>query len=161
MALMRIELLHSSDLDRLLALYTQLHPADSLLPERAEVESAWSELLGSKSNRVYGCFLDGQLIASCVLTVIANLTRSCKPYGLIENVVTRADHRNKGLGKALLAKALSDAWSLNCYKVMLQTGRKDEATLQFYVAAGFDRQAKQAFVAKPPSLTIAQQEPAQ
>jgi hypothetical protein len=32
---------------------------------------------------------------------------------------------------------------------MLLTGRKDAATLQFYESAGFDRHAKQAFVATP------------
>ena len=37
----------------------------------------------------------------------------------------------------------------NCYKVMLLTGRKDESTFRFYESAGFDRNAKQAFVATP------------
>ena len=37
------------------------------------------------------------------------------------------------------------AWSRNCYKVMLLTGRKNEATYRFYESAGFDRHAKQAF----------------
>jgi GNAT superfamily N-acetyltransferase len=83
--------------------------------------------------------------------IIPNLTRACKPYGVIENVVTHQEHRQQGLGKAVLAHALQFAWSQTCYKVLLSTGRKDEATLQFYEHAGFDRNAKQAFVAKPPS----------
>jgi hypothetical protein len=48
-----------------------------------------------------------------------------------------------------LKEALADAWAARCYKVVLLTGRKDEATLRFYEAAGFDGNAKQAFVAKP------------
>ena len=43
------------------------------------------------------------------------------------------------------------AWSRACYTVMLMTGRLDEAMLRFYEAAGFDRHAKQAFIAKPPA----------
>lgn len=81
--------------------------------------------------------------------VIPNLTRGGRPYGLIENVVTHADFRKRGIGKALLAHTLAYAWSVHCYKVMLMTGRKDEATLRFYEGAGFDRHSKQAFVAKP------------
>jgi GNAT superfamily N-acetyltransferase len=57
--------------------------------------------------------------------------------------------RSQGHGKAVLATALSHAWSVGCYKVMLLTGRKDQATFEFYEAAGFDRHEKQAFIAKP------------
>ena len=64
--------------------------------------------------------------------------------------VTHASHRRRGYGREVLHQALEEAWSLGCYKVMLLTGRKDEATFRFYEAAGFDRNAKQAFVAKPP-----------
>jgi hypothetical protein len=32
---------------------------------------------------------------------------------------------------------------------MLLTGRKDEGTYRFYESIGFDRHAKQAFLAKP------------
>ena len=90
------------------------------------------------------------MVASCTLTVIPNLTRACRPYGVIENVVTHAAHRNQGWGRALLQHALAHAWRERCYKVMLMTGRKDENTLRFYEQAGFDRHGKQAFVAKPP-----------
>lgn len=93
--------------------------------------------------------LDGQLVASCNLTIIPNLTRACRPYGLIENVVTHRAYRNRGFGKAVLARAVEVAWEQDCYKVMLMTGRKDEATLRFYQSAGFDPKGKQAFVAKP------------
>ncbi len=65
--------------------------------------------------------------------------------------MTHADHRGQGWGKALLAHALAYAWNQGCYKVMLMTGRKDEATLAFYERAGFDRHGKQAFVARAPA----------
>ena len=94
--------------------------------------------------------MNDALISSCTITVIPNLTRGCKPYGVIENVVTHAGHRNLGYGKALLAHALAHAWSIGCYKVMLLTGRKDQSTLQFYQSAGFDPYDKQAFIARPP-----------
>ena len=97
----------------------------------------------------FGGFANGSLVASCTLAVVPNLTRGCRPFGVIENVVTHASHRRRGYGKEILREALSTAWSANCYKVMLLTGRKDEATLRFYESAGFDRHGKQAFVARP------------
>lgn len=146
---MQIRELDQPDLQELVALYAHLHEVDDPIPSLAIVESVWKELLSSPYFRYFGAILDGQLVASCNLTIIPNLTRTCRPYGLIENVVTHRAYRNRGLGKAVLARAVEVAWEQHCYKVMLMTGRKDEATLRFYKSAGFDPKGKQAFIAKP------------
>lgn len=147
---MEIRRIDASELDALLALYKHLHVDDDPLPDPGVVQGVWQELLAPTSRHHYfGGYVDGLLISSCNLTVIPNLTRGCKPYGLIENVVTHAGHRNQGHGKAVLRHALAQAWAAGCYKVMLMTGRKDPATLQFYESAGFDRNGKQGFIAKP------------
>ena len=146
---MRIRRLQSGDLRDLLALYKHLHAADTPLPAEFVAESVWRELMSSENYRYYGGHLDERLVSSCTLTVIPNLTRSCRPYGLVENVVTHVDHRRKGYATVLLKRALADAWAAQCYKVVLLTGRKDERTVRFYEAAGFDRNEKDAFVARP------------
>lgn len=148
---MDIQILKASALPALLSLYKHLHPTDEPLPVPEVVDAVWQEVLSNPRCRYFGAFAGDQLVSSCTITVIPNLTRACKPYGVIENVVTHQAHRQQGLGKAVLAHALQFAWLQGCYKVLLSTGRKDEATLQFYEHAGFDRNAKQAFVAKPPS----------
>jgi len=146
---MLIRHLQLRDLDELLALYRHLHSSDAPLPERAVVEGIWRELAATPGHRYYGGFIGGSLVSSCALTIIPNLTRGCRPYGVVENVVTHVAHRRRGYGKAVLLQALKDAWVANCYKVMLLTGRKDEATFRFYESVGFDRNGKQAFIAKP------------
>lgn len=146
---MNFRLLNAEDLDSLLLLYQHLHADDVALPERFKVDAVWSEILSNRSCQYFGGFLDEQLVSSCNLTIVPNLTRGCAPFGLIENVVTHADYRKRGYGKALLTHALNSAWSSGCYKVMLMTGRKDKETLEFYAAAGFDSGEKQAFIARP------------
>jgi GNAT superfamily N-acetyltransferase len=146
---MNIRELQSHDLRSLLALYAHLHERDDPLPSDAAVEAVWSEALTNPRIKYFGGFASGTLVTSCTLTVIPNLTRACRPYGVIENVVTHAAHRHHGWGKAVLSHALDEAWRQRCYKVMLLTGRKDKGTLRFYEQAGFDRHGKQAFVAKP------------
>lgn len=136
-------------LKQLLDLYRHLHTSDDPMPQASVVEATWQELASNPRNKYFGGFIGETLVSSCALSVIPNLTRGCKPYGLIENVVTAASHRQRGYGKAVLAHALSFAWSEGCYKVMLLTSRKSEAVFRFYEAAGFDRHEKQAFVAKP------------
>ena len=146
---MLIRHLQSGDLDELLALYEHLHVSDAPLPERAVIEGVWRQLAANPGYRYYGGFVAGSLVSSCTLTIIPNLTRGCRPYGVIENVVTHAAHRRRGYAKALLLEALKDSWAANCYKVMLLTGRKDEETFRFYESVGFDRNGKQAFIATP------------
>lgn len=150
---MEVRQIGPSELKDLLALYQHLHDVDDPLPDAASVEAIWQELQGNPRYRYFGVYVAEKLVSSCTLTVIPNLTRGCRPYGVVENVVTHAEYRKRGYGKAVLAEALSFAWAQGCYKVMLLTGRKDEATFQFYESAGFNRNDKQAFVAKAPPFT--------
>jgi GNAT superfamily N-acetyltransferase len=136
------------DLQRLLALFGHLH-SDDALPDPSVVKATWQELMSNPRYLHVGGYVGEELVSSCVLVVVPNHTRGCRPYGLIENVVTHAAYRNLGYGKAVLTHALSHAWSVGCYKVMLLTGRKSEAIFGFYESAGFDRHEKQAFIAKP------------
>jgi GNAT superfamily N-acetyltransferase len=138
-----------TELDDLLDLYAHLHASDDPLPDRFEVEAVWKKVLDSPYFRYFGVFLDGQLVSSCTLSIIPNLTRGCRSYGLIENVVTHKEFRHQGFGAAVLKYALEFAWDKNCYKVMLLTSRKSKAIHNFYESVGFDRHAKQAFIVKP------------
>jgi GNAT superfamily N-acetyltransferase len=88
--------------------------------------------------------VDGNMVSSCTVVVIPNLTRGGMPYAVIENVVTHGDHRGKGYGKAMLDAASDRAWLYGCYKVMLSTGSKKPSTLAFYEDAGFE-QSKTGF----------------
>ncbi len=105
----------------------------------------WAELIGHPGTTVLvGLLPSGEFVTSCTLVVIPNLTRGGMPYALIENVVTHADHRGKGYGQAVLRAAIAAADRHACYKIMLLTGSKREATLRFYQSAGF-RQDKTGF----------------
>ena len=146
---MEIRELQEQEIDLLLDLYNYLHSSDDPLPERNVVQSTWKEITESSHFKYFGVFLEERLVSSCTLSLIPNLTRGCRCYGVIENVVTHAEFRQQGFGRKILNFALQFAWSENCYKVMLLTGRKDEATYRFYESVGFDRYAKQAFLAKP------------
>jgi GNAT superfamily N-acetyltransferase len=149
-----IRQIRADELPALLELYRHLHADDPTLPLAADIEQLWQQILRDPSQHYLVAEVEGQIVASCVLVVIPNLTRSARPYGLIENVVTHPDFRKRGLGTQLLKAALARAWERNCYKVMLLTGRKDEATLRFYKQAGFAGGVKTGFVAKPRSTGL-------
>lgn len=144
---MEIRKLNSNELPKLLNLYADLHTEET--PASAEqARDSWAKIQDNPGIHTLGAFERDDLLSSCTLVITPNLTRDCRPYGLIENVVTRKDQRRKGLGKALLQHALDIAWDANCYKVMLMTGRLDAETFRFYEESGFERHAKQAFIAR-------------
>ncbi|MHA2280647.1 MAG: GNAT family N-acetyltransferase [Promethearchaeota archaeon] len=138
------------EMNKLLNLYTHLHRKDAPLPEKSKLESIWKEITENPLLHYYVLEHDNEIVSSCTLSVIPNLTRGGRPYGLIENVVTHVDYRRRGFGIAVLQYALKIAWKKKCYKVMLLTGSKDLAIHRFYEKAGFKTGVKTGFVVNAP-----------
>jgi GNAT superfamily N-acetyltransferase len=137
------------ELPKLLDLYRHLHENDLSLTVDHRLEELWDGICTNPLLHYLVGVLEGELVSSCTLAIILNLTRGARPYGLIENVVTHREHRKKGFATSVLKHALQIAWDNNCYKVMLLTGSKREDTLRFYEGAGFKRNIKTGFVAYP------------
>lgn len=137
------------DLIEVLSLYRHLHPSDPELAP-AVAERVWSALIASGFMTVIVAETLGRLVSSCTLAIVPNLSRGGRPYAVIENVVTHADHRRLGLGRRVLAHAQDLAWKADCYKVLLATGSKSETTLRFYEEAGFERGGKTYFEIRRP-----------
>jgi GNAT superfamily N-acetyltransferase len=145
----QFRLIRANELSSLLDLYKYLHSDESPLPAEELLNQVWDSFITDPKIQCVVGDAEGRLAASCTLVVIPNLTRGARPYGLIENVVTHPEYRNKGIGSSLLRYTLQLAWEKQCYKVMLLTGRQEEETLRFYEKAGFKRGVKTGFIAKP------------
>ena len=128
------------DRDALRALLAELHPDQPAPPD-----GALEALLAHPGVTLILAECDGVPRATCTLAVVPNLSHGGRPYGVIENVVTAAAHRRRGLGRAVLAEAVRRARAAGCYKVHLATGSRRESTLAFYDSAGFTRDAKTYF----------------
>ena len=133
------------DLQGLLHLYTQLH--DNPMPEDTiELQSLWQKILADENHHIIVAEEDGKIVSSCVCVIIPNLTHRQSPYAFVENVITDAAYRKRGLATACLAYAKELAVREKCYKLMLLTGSKQESTLRFYEQAGYNRNDKTAFI---------------
>jgi GNAT superfamily N-acetyltransferase len=143
----------AAELPELLQLYAFLHPDDPVAdPADAALQRLWAQILADPNLRYYVAVEKEKIVATCTLTLIPNLTRGLRPYGLIENVVTAPDYRRRGFATEVLRFALDEAWRTGCYKVMLETGSKKEETLRFYEKAGFQRGVKTGFIAYPKEI---------
>ena len=114
------------------------------------MDATWRAIAADPAQIYLGAFSGDELVAACNAAIIPNLTRGCRPYAVIENVVTSAAHRRRGYGAAVLREALARCWARDCYKVMLMSASGRAAAHEFYEAIGFDRHSKQAFVIKRP-----------
>ena len=141
-----IRLIQADELHQLLNLYKYLHEDDPDVVGNIELDKIWTDICRDPNIYYIGAYIDGNLVSSCTIAIIKNLTRNLRPYGLIENVVTHPNYREKGLGAKVLHKAVEIAKGSNCYKVMLLTSSKEEATLRFYEKAGFERGIKTGFI---------------
>ena len=135
------------DLPALLDLYDHLTGGDRR-PDLTQAAPVFASIL---QNPLFTIFLaiEDRPVATCMLAITPCLTNNARPFATIENVVTDAAHRQRGLGHAVLEAAVAAAWAADCYKVMLATGSTRPETLRFYETAGFSR-GKTAFQIRNP-----------
>ena len=133
------------ELNELLELYLHLH--ESSVPEMTEhLKSTWKTIMEDSNHHIIVKIIADKIVSSCVCVIIPNLTRNVRPYAFIENVVTHIDYRGKGYATECLNFTKEIASEMNCYKIMLLTGSKEEKTLDFYKQAGYNSTDKTAFI---------------
>ncbi len=148
---MQVRELEAKDLEMLLELYRDLHDSDEPLPPRAELDAIWRDISKDPKLLYWGAFEGRVLVAASNAVIVPNLTRGARPYAVIENVVTSAQYRRQGLGKAVLRALLERCWAAGCYKVMLMSGAARPEAHRFYESVGFDGDSKRAFVVRADS----------
>ena len=136
------------DFDAVMDLYHQLNPDDPVLDDGADA-TAYEQILRTGGLHLFVLEVDGVVVATTYLNVMPNLSRSARPYAVVENVVVEQSRRGTGLGKQIMAATLAVAWDAGCYKAMLMTGSRTPATHAFYVACGFSPDEKTAYLARP------------
>jgi len=137
---------HKDDLNELLRLYAHLNPEDAdLLPPRSELAGRWTEMVANPMVTTIVAECEDRLAASCSLTVVPNLTRGARPFGVIENVITHPDFRRRGLASAVIERAIETAQQADCYKVMLLSSISRTGAHALYEKLGFRRDTKVGF----------------
>jgi GNAT superfamily N-acetyltransferase len=138
-----------TDIDSVLALYRALRPNDPPLDRDSAVQ-LWASVRDNHQSRIVVCEHEGQVGATCMLALIANLASEGRPIGLIEHVITAPSFRRQGLAEACLRFAVDEAWRLGCCKVVLLSGAQRPDAHRVYEKVGFDGDTERGFVIKRP-----------
>lgn len=127
----------SDDSNSIINLYSQLLPNDSY--SNIDVKRFLEIVYYDTNYNVFILEVDNRIVSTCTLVIIKNLTHGNKPYGIIENVITDEKSRGKGYGSFLLKYAINIARERKCHKIMIQTQRKEEYVIKFYIKCGFSK----------------------
>ncbi|MFC6637996.1 GNAT family N-acetyltransferase [Sulfitobacter sp. JBTF-M27] len=139
-----LRLLAEADAAEALVLYNEL-----TVGPPANDPAAFSVVLHHTGTQIFGAFVKDQLAAMVTLHLLPNVVWDARPYGLIENVVTRRSFQRRGYGRLVMEAAIDAAWQANAYKIMLMTGQ-GRGAMGFYEALGFSSKDKFAFVMRRP-----------
>jgi len=141
---MNIRIASINDLPKILGLYKELNPEDIGL-DITTAEVIWNRSKVKNTTEYYVAVEDNEIVGTCNISIIENLTRSGRPYAIIENVITSIKHRRKGIGKQLIEKTIEKAKENNCYKLILLSSSKRIEAHKFYESIGFNGNSKKGF----------------
>ena len=82
------------------------------------------------------CLRDRRTFA---LLIMDNLANGGMPSGIVEDVAVRRDLQGRGIGKAMMAFAMSECKRSGCYKMMLSSNEIRTDAHKFYESLGFVR----------------------
>ena len=62
-----------------------------------------------------------------------------EPYGLLEDLLVKEEHRGKGIGTALIKEAIAEAKRLKCYKLLATSRMERESVHRMYEKLGLKK----------------------
>lgn len=126
------------DLPRILELAAIMHDSRRTTPPNDHERSVLREILDSNARALLVGEVTGEVVGMCDLVVVPNLSRAAMPWAAIENLSVDPVYRRRGIGRALLARAVRMAEDAGCYKVQLISNSRREAAHGLYEELQFD-----------------------
>ena len=133
--------LSPADFEGVADLFRTLHPTQKLDKDPAH----FADILNHPGTTVFGCVVESRLVSMATLHLLPNMSYGARPYGVIENVVTLDAYRGLGYARATIKAVLKTAMDRGAYKVMLLTGRANNA-IGFYEKLGFSQDEKAGMI---------------
>jgi GNAT superfamily N-acetyltransferase len=129
------------DLRRLIELLSQLsldQPREDLsTPIQPAYHPALEAVLSDERQTILVAELDGRLAGMACFIILPNLSHIGRPYAMIEDRVVDAGLRGRGIGDALMQRAIEMAREAGCYKLSLTSNMTRTDAHRFYERLGF------------------------
>jgi GNAT superfamily N-acetyltransferase len=130
-----------ADLPRIVELLQQLsidEPREDVGgPVAAPYREAFARIDADPAQHLLVAEVDGRIVGTLVVILVANLSHRAKPWAVAENVVVDAAARGRGVGEALLREATAIAREAGCFKLSLTSNKARSEAHRFYGRLGF------------------------
>lgn len=139
--------MNKDDIPSLMKLYSQMSGASSdfAVIDCQKIDEVWNN---TKNSDIVYFVADnsGEIISTCYICIIPNITHNGRPIGYIENVITDERFRRQGIATKVLQMAIDYGKSKDCHKIVLLSGQTRTDAHLFYKSIGFDGDRKHGFV---------------
>lgn len=126
-----------ADIPAVLALYAQPGLDDGKVLGVDAAQQVLAQFARYPNYRLFVAIEDGAVVGSYALLVMHNLAHCGTPSAIAEDVVVARASQGQGIGRQMMAHALSEARSAGCYKLALSSNRKRTQAHAFYESLGF------------------------
>jgi GNAT superfamily N-acetyltransferase len=127
-----------ADIPAVLALYAQPGLDDGKVLDLDAAQQVFAQFACYPNYRLFVAIKDGAVVGSYALLIMHNLAHCGTPSAIAEDVVVAPASQGQGIGRGMMAHALSEARSAGCYKLALSSNRKRTQAHAFYESLGFD-----------------------
>jgi len=100
--------------------------------------TAFERMDGRPDYHLVGVRQGGVLAGAVCGVVCLDCVGECRPYLVAENLIVAQAYRRRGLGRLLLEELEVRARRLDCFYVMLVSGRQRRDAQAFYAALGYE-----------------------
>ena len=122
-----------ADVGDVVALLEEWYPNEAQEEKRAEVVRA---AISDEHHELLVAELDGEIVGFLLLAIVYDLLEGA-PVGYVQDLYVRADCRSRGLGTALLEKAVEDARARGAVELHVGVHPENELAIRFYEGRGF------------------------
>jgi GNAT superfamily N-acetyltransferase len=113
---------------------------DTLDPDAAPAyETALAAILANPNERLFVAVLDGEVVGTFQMTFIRTLAHRGRLRAVVEAVHVAAARRSRGIGAAMMARAMAEARTSGAGVVTLTSNKRRLDAHRFYERLGFAR----------------------
>ncbi len=136
---MIIERLQIEDIDKVIALYTQLVDFENDIDTSEEI---YQKMLENENYHLLVAKENDEILGTALGVVCHSFSFKSKPFMVVEDVIVDKNHRRKGIAKMIFDEIDKIAIENNCYFSILVSGDERKEAHLFYEKQGYIDKAK-------------------